>query len=108
MPRCAGPSELELGVIDFGRLSRRQVEGRFDGGSMTSDGGVMLLAASDCKVVVTLAAARCKAVPLKPLRITHAVGDMLRQRVESFWGGLGGSERPQGAAVGCGYANPPG
>lgn len=56
---------------------------------MTSDGGVMLLAASDCKVVVTVAAARCIAVPLEPLRITHAVGDMLRQRVESFLGWAG-------------------
>jgi hypothetical protein len=80
-PNCTGQGELELGVIDFGRLGRRQVEGRFDGGSMTSDGGVMLLAAADRKIGLTAAAARCIADPRNPLLITHAVRDMLRQRV---------------------------
>ena len=41
MPNCTeetGPSKIE-----FGKLGRRIVEGCFDGASMTSDGGVMLL-----------------------------------------------------------------
>lgn len=80
-PNCTGQGELELGVIDFGRLGRREVEGRFDGGSMTSDGGVMLLSAADRKIGLTAAAARCIADPRNPLLITHAVRDMLRQRV---------------------------
>jgi DDE family transposase len=80
-PDCTGQGELELGVIDFGRLGRRDVEGRFDGGSMTSDGGVMLLSATDRKIGLTAAAARCIADPRNPLLITHAVRDMLRQRV---------------------------
>ena len=80
-PNCTGQQELDLGVIDFGRLGRRRVEGRFDGGSMTSDGGVMLLSAADRKLGLTAAAARCIADPRNPLLITHAVRDMLRQRV---------------------------
>jgi hypothetical protein len=40
-PDCTGQGELDLGVIEFGRLGRRVVEGRFDGGSMTSDAGVI-------------------------------------------------------------------
>jgi hypothetical protein len=80
-PNCTGQQELDLGVIDFGRLGRREVEGRFDGGSMTSDGGVMLLSATDRKLGLTAAAARCIADPRNPLLITHAVRDMLRQRV---------------------------
>jgi len=33
--------------IDFGRLGRRVVEGRFDGASMTTVVGVMLLRSTD-------------------------------------------------------------
>jgi hypothetical protein len=80
-PNCTGQDELDLGMIDFGRLGRRQVEGRFDGGSMTSDAGVMLLSATDRKIGLTAAAARCIADPRNPLLITHGVRDMLRQRV---------------------------
>jgi hypothetical protein len=48
---------------------------------MTSDAGVMLLSAADRKIGLTSAAARCIADPRNPLLITHAVRDMLRQRV---------------------------
>jgi hypothetical protein len=80
-PDCTEQGELDLGVIEFGRLGRRKVEGRFDGGSMTSDAGVMLLSATDRKIGLTSAAARCIADPRNPMLITHAVRDMLRQRV---------------------------
>ena len=70
-----------MGTIEFGRLGRRVVEGRFDGGSMTSDGGVMLLGAVDRKLGLLEAAARCIADPRSPLLIKHGVRDMLRQRV---------------------------
>ena len=80
-PNCTGQVELDLGVIDFGRLGRREVQGCFDGGSMTSDAGVMLLSATDRTIGLTTAAARCIADPRNPLLITHAVRDMLRQRV---------------------------
>jgi hypothetical protein len=80
-PDCSGQDELDPGMIDCGRLGRRQVEGRFDGGRMTSHGGVMLLSAADRRIGLTAAAARCIADPHNPLRITHAVRDMPRQRV---------------------------
>jgi len=78
-PNCTEPADV--GVIEFGRLGRRIVEGRFDGGSMTSDAGVMLLSAVDRKLGLIEAASRCIADPRNPLLITHAVRDMLRQRV---------------------------
>jgi hypothetical protein len=65
MPNCTeeiGTSKIEFGR-EFGRLGRRIVEGRFDGGSMTSDGGVMLLGATDRKLGLMEAAARCIADP---------------------------------------------
>lgn len=80
-PNCTGQRELDLGVVKFGRLGRREVEGRFDGGSMTSDAGVMLLSATDRRLGLIQAAARCIADPRNPLLITHGVRDMLRQRV---------------------------
>ncbi len=81
-PNCTPPQAAdEVGVIDFGRLGRRKIEGRFDGGSMTSDAGVMLLAEVDRKLGLLGAAARCIADPRDPLLITHSVRDMLRQRV---------------------------
>ena len=68
-------------TVELSKLGRRVVEGRFDGGSMTSDGGVMLLSETDRKLGLTQAAARCIPDPRSPLLITHAVRDMLRQRV---------------------------
>jgi hypothetical protein len=79
MPNCT--EEIGTSKIEFGRLGRRVVEGRFDGGSMTSDGGVMLLGAADRKLGLMEAAARCIADPRSPLLIKHGVADMLRQRV---------------------------
>jgi hypothetical protein len=78
-PNCTEVGEV--GVIDFGRLGRRVVEGRFDGGSMSSDAGVMLLSAVDRKLGLIDAASGCIADPRNPLLIKHAVRDMLRQRV---------------------------
>ena len=80
-PDCTGQDGLELGPIEFGRLGRRVVEGRFDGGSMTSDAGVMLLAAVDRRLGLLEAAARCIADPRNPQQIKHGVRELLRQRV---------------------------
>lgn len=79
MPNCT--EEMFAKRIEFGRLGRRVVEGRFDGGSMTSDAGVMLLGAADRKLGLMDAAARCIADPRNPERIQHSVLEMLRQRV---------------------------
>ena len=81
MPKPNCTEKIDVGTLDFGRLGRRVVEGRFDGGSMTSDGGVMLLGQVDRKLALMDAAARCIADPRSPLLIKHGVRDMLRQRV---------------------------
>ena len=73
--------EIERKTIEFSHQGRRIVEGRFDGGSMSSDAGVMLLSEVDRKIGLTQAAAHHIADPRNPLLITHAVRDMLRQRV---------------------------
>ena len=47
MPKPNCTEEVDVESIEFGRLGRRVVEARFNGGSMTSDGGVMLLGQAD-------------------------------------------------------------
>jgi hypothetical protein len=79
VPNCTG----EVGGVrlEFGRIGRRMVEGRFDGGSMTSDGGVMRVSALDRKLGLTEQAARAFCDPRDPALITHELRDMVRQRV---------------------------
>ena len=79
MPNCT--QETSTHKIEFGRLGRRLVQGQFDGGSMTSDAGVMLLGATDRKLGLMQAAARCIADPRRALLVTHSAADLLRQRV---------------------------
>ncbi len=81
LPMPNGTEEVGAGTIEFGRVGRREVEGRFDGGSMTSDGGVMLLGETDRKFGLLDAAERCIADPRNPWLIKHAVREKLRQRV---------------------------
>jgi hypothetical protein len=38
MPSCT--QDISFTRLEFGHLSRRAIEGRFDGGNMASDGGV--------------------------------------------------------------------
>ena len=66
MPNCT--EEFGTRKIEFGHLGRRVVEGRFDGGSMTSDAGVMLLGVLDRKLGLLQAAANCIADPRNPCR----------------------------------------
>ena len=79
MPNCT--EAFTSKPLEMGRLGRRVIEGRFDGGNMTSDAGVMLLAALDRRLGLIDAAADCIADPRDPDAITHSVRDMLRQRV---------------------------
>jgi len=77
-PNCT--EDVDVGTIELCCLGRRVVEGRFDSGSMASDGGVMLLGEVDRKHGLPEAAARCIADLRSPLLIKHGVRDMLRQR----------------------------
>ena len=101
-PDCIGQGELDPGAIDFGRLGRRVVEGRLDGGSRTRDGEVMLPSAADQQLKLIEVASRCIADPRSALRITHAVRDMLRQRVHGL--ALGWDDLDDHKALRCNVA----
>ena len=69
-------------------VSRKKVTAAFDGGRLSSDAGVMLLALAErCrKVADTLAAHIADRRDL--LRITHTVADVLRARMLAIGCGL--------------------
>ncbi len=72
----------------FPAISRKKVTAAFDGGRITSDGGVVLLAAAERRIGLADSLARLIADPRNPLFVTHSVADILRARM---------------LAIACGY-----
>jgi hypothetical protein len=69
-------------------VGRKKLTAAFDGGRITSDGGVMLLAAAERRIGIAATLARLIADPRDPVRVTHSVADILRARM---------------LAIACGY-----
>ena len=69
-------------------VSRKKVTAAFDGGRLSSDSGVMLLALADRRRAIADTLAALIADHRDPSHITHTVADVLRARM---------------LAIGCGY-----
>ena len=69
-------------------VQRKKITAAFDGGRMTSDGGVMLLAAVENSLGVATKLASVIADPRNPALVSHSVADILRARM---------------LAIACGY-----
>ncbi len=67
--------------FSFPAVSRKKVTAAFDGGRITSDGGVLLLAQAERAMGICAQLAACIADPRDPLRVVHALPDILRARV---------------------------
>ena len=65
----------------FPPVKGRKIEARFNGGDITSNGGVMLLREIDRKLSLTKEAAKRIKDPRQPKKITHSILSMLRQRI---------------------------
>ena len=72
----------------FPAVGRKKVIAAFDGGRITSDGGVMLLAAAERRLGIADRLAGLIADPRNPLFVTHSIADILRARM---------------LAIACGY-----
>src|SRR6201993_4968754 len=72
----------------FPAVERKKVTAAFDGGRITSDGGVMLLAAADRRLGLCEKLAARIADPRDPGRVVHLLPDILRARI---------------LAIACGY-----
>jgi len=81
-------SEDTLLPFDFPAIGRKKLTAAFDGGRLTSYGGVMLLAAAERGLGVAQRLARLIADRRNPLLVTHSVADILRARM---------------LAIACGY-----
>jgi hypothetical protein len=75
MPNCTGQQML------FGRLGRCEIEANFEGGALSSDGGLMLLRQVDRRLGLSKAVAEALHDPRDPDRITHELRDLVAQRL---------------------------
>jgi hypothetical protein len=70
--------------FSFPAVSRKKVTAAFDGGRITSDGGVMLLAMAERSLGIAERLARCFPDHRDPARIIHTRADMIRARIHAI------------------------
>ena len=85
-------SEDTLLPFDFPAVGRKKITAAFDGGRMTSDGGVLLLAAVERRIGIARTLAPLIADPRNPLLVTHSVADILRARMLAIACGYEGAD----------------
>lgn len=67
--------------LNFGRMGRRVIEANFQGGDLSSDGGLMLLRQVDARIGLSRTAANMLSDRRAPTRIRHRLRDVLAQRI---------------------------
>jgi len=67
--------------MEFQGLGRRKVQGAFDGGPISSDGGAVLLRETDARFGITERLAACFTDHRDPELIEHSALELVRQRV---------------------------
>ena len=67
--------------VELGILSGREIIGSFDGGDISSDGGVMLVQAANRKLGLIERLASVIYDQRDPLKVRHGISDMLGQRI---------------------------
>ncbi len=75
------PTECSADALGFAPVEGRQVEAAFDGGTITSDAGALLLGATDRSMGLIGRFAACFADARRPDLIEHEVATLLGQRV---------------------------
>ena len=74
-------TECSAAEMAFGSSGGRKLVGAFDGGAITSNGGVVLLAAADRRIGLSRRLAACFRDLRDGTRIAHTIADLLRQRL---------------------------
>ncbi len=75
------PTQCMQAELDLGRSGARKLVGAFDGGAITSNGGVALLAGADGKLRLAERLAACFTDHRMAEAIKHTLPDLLRQRI---------------------------
>ena len=73
--------EWRMVSLDFGSVEGRSVVAGFDGGTITSDAGALLLGATDLAIGLVTRFATCFTDARDPERIEHAIAALVGQRV---------------------------
>ena len=75
------PTQCSAGLFGFAPVEGRRVEAGFDGGTITSDAGALLLGAADRAIRLVERFAACFTDARRPDLIEHGVGTLTGQRV---------------------------
>ena len=75
MPNCTADT------MSFGRLGRCEIEANFEGGALSSDGGLMLLRQADRRIGLSKAVAAALHDPRHQDMIAHEMRDLVAQRL---------------------------
>ena len=75
------PTECSQTELDLGRSGGRRLVGAFDGGAITSNGGVVLLAAADRAIGLSQRLSQCFTDLRLADAVRHSVPDLLCQRI---------------------------
>lgn len=75
MPKCTSSE------VDLGRVGRRMISANFEGGDISTEGGVLLLRQADRRIGLTRDVARALSDGRDPARITHDLRTLVAQRV---------------------------
>jgi hypothetical protein len=74
-------TDVTSSPFGFAAVQRKKVTAAFDGGRLTSDGGVLLVAQAEREMRICEQLAGCIADHRDPSRVVHALDDILRARV---------------------------
>ncbi len=73
--------------MSFGHVGRRVIEANFEGGALSSDGGLMLLRQVDRRIGLSKSAAGAPHDPRNQDMIAHEMRDLVAQRLYALcWG----------------------
>ncbi len=75
------PTECISDLFGFARVESRRVEAAFDGGAVTSNGGALLLGATERAIGLVAGFARCFQDGRDPALTEHSVATLVGQRV---------------------------
>src|SRR5258707_10777780 len=80
-PTASSATDCKEQPLLFQELGSRQVVADFSGGTLSSDGGVLLLRQVDCNLGLTLGLAQCFEDRREQLHVDHSVQQLLAQRI---------------------------
>jgi Transposase DDE domain group 1 len=79
-PATAAMTDDTIALFSFPAVEGKKVTAAFDGGRLSSDGGVMLLSMAERRLGVAERLARCIPDRRDRSRIAHTIADMIRAR----------------------------